>query len=386
MSDIDWTKIIEEDGDPFEIKDSINKSISQTPETRMQEKFEEINVFIDKNNRLPQQSSNILESQLYYRLQDYNSDIKKQSVLKPFDRHNILNIKEEDITSIDNNEINNLFDDDDDIFILKHVKSNAERQKTDFIAKRKPCKDFDNYEHLFKQCQSELKTGERQLAKFDEEQIEEGRFFIVHGLMVYVNKLFDIQKVQRSYENKKDGRTHLIFENGTESNMRFRSLCKRLYENGFYVSRSKQEINSELNKMAEIKIPTGKVYVLKSLSKNEQLKNYNDIYKIGFTTTTVESRIKNAQNETAYLMAPVKIAAVFDTFDMNTQKFEDILHKFFSVCQVNIDVYDNNGTRHTAREWYQIPLTEIEKAVKLFDNGEIVNYKYDRNLKRIVRI
>lgn len=386
MSDIDWKKILEEDGDPFGIENSAKKSSAQTPQTRLQEKFEEINVFIDKNNRLPEQGKDPNEIILYYRLKNYKPNEKK--VLKTYDRHNILSIESEEINSVDDilndDEFNDLFGDEDDIFELKHVKSAAERQKTDFVARRKHCKDFEKYEPLFKQCQKDLKNGIRKLTKFDENQIEEGRFFIVHGIMVYVNKLFDIKRVQRGYENKFDGRTHLIFENGTESNMRFRSLCKRLYENGFYVSRSQQEMEEDLKKMTSGQNPTGVIYILKSQSKDEQVKNIADLYKIGFSTTDIKIRLKNAQSETTYLMAPVKIMATFDTFDMNTQKFEDLLHKFFDTCRVNIDVYDNNGTKHTVREWFQTPYNQIVKAIDLLESGEIVNYKYDRDLKQIV--
>lgn len=292
MSDIDWKKILEEDGDPFGIENSAKKSSAQTPQTRLQEKFEEINVFIDKNNRLPEQGKDPNEIILYYRLKNYKPNEKK--VLKTYDRHNILSIESEDINSVDDilndDEFNDLFGDEDDIFELKHVKSAAERQKTDFFARRKHCKDFEKYEPLFKQCQKDLKNGIRKLTKFDENQIEEGRFFIVHGIMVYVNKLFDIKRVQRGYENKFDGRTHLIFENGTESNMRFRSLCKRLYENGFYVSRSQQEMEEDLKKMTSGQNPTGVIYILKSQSKDEQVKNIADLYKIGFSTTDIKSR------------------------------------------------------------------------------------------------
>lgn len=386
MSDIDWEKILEEDGDPFGIENSAKKSSAQTPQTRLQEKFEEINVFIDKNNRLPEQGKDPNEIILYYRLKNYKPNEKK--VLKTYDRHNILSIESEEINSVDDilndDEFNDLFGDEDDIFELKHVKSAAERQKTDFVARRKHCKDFEKYEPLFKQCQKDLKNGIRKLTKFDENQIEEGRFFIVHGIMVYVNKLFDIKRVQRGYENKFDGRTHLIFENGTESNMRFRSLCKRLYENGFYVSRSQQEMEEDLKKMTSGQNPTGVIYILKSQSKDEQVKNIADLYKIGFSTTDIKIRLKNVQSETTYLMAPVKIMATFDTFDMNTQKFEDLLHKFFDTCRVNIDVYDNNGTKHTVREWFQTPYNQIVKAIDLLESGEIVNYKYDRDLKLIV--
>lgn len=386
MSDIDWKKILEEDGDPFGIENSAKKSSAQTPQTRLQEKFEEINIFIDKNNRLPEQGKDPNEIILYYRLKNYKPNEKK--VLKTYDRHNILSIESEDINSVDDilndDEFNDLFGDEDDIFELKHVKSAAERQKTDFVARRKHCKDFEKYEPLFKQCQNDLKNGIRKLTKFEESQIEEGRFFVVQGLFVYVDKLFHISKTQVGDGIKYDGRTHLIFENGTESNMRFRSLGKLLYKNGFYVSRSQQEMEEDIKRMSETQTPTGVIYILKSQSKDEQVKNIADLYKIGFSTTDIKIRLKNTQSETTYLMAPVKIMATFDTFDMNTQKFEDLLHKFFDTCRVNIDVYDNNGTKHTVREWFQAPYNQIVKAIDLLESGEIVNYKYDRDLKQIV--
>ena len=82
-------------------------------------------------------------------------------------------------------------------------------------------------------------------------------------------------------------------------------------------------------------------------------------------------------------MAPVKKVSEFKTYNMNTQKFEDLLHRFLGQCQVSIDVFDNNGTRHTPREWFQVPLEVIEQAIKLIVTGEVVNYRYDRETKTI---
>ena len=48
--------------------------------------------------------------------------------------------------------------DSEEIFTLKHETSNDERASADFVAKRKPCKDFLKYEPLFKQVQKDLWT------------------------------------------------------------------------------------------------------------------------------------------------------------------------------------------------------------------------------------
>lgn len=369
----------------LEVKPKVSNQC--THDERLVKKFEEINDFIDKNGKEPQQSDNVLGKELYYRWQGILQDPNKISLLQQYDRYNILMTPDKEPETIDDifsDDELGLLEDDSDIFTLKNVPK--EREETDFVAKRKPCKNFAEFENLFVQCQKDLKYGVKTFEKFNENQITEGQFFVLNGVLLYVYKLFDIKKVEREYEVKYDGRTHLIFENGTESNMRYRSLCKRLFENGKHITNTVAEKMQKFHEIQENDKPTGYIYVLKSLSKAERAKNTKDLYKIGFCETTVAERIKNASNEVTYLMAPVKVVAEYQTFNMNTQKFELLLHKFFGHCCVAIDVFDNNGTRHTPREWFQIPYEVINHAVHLIISGEIVNYKYDRDKREIIRL
>ena len=365
------------------VKPKVSNSI--TSDERLVRSFEEINDFIDKNGKLPEANTdNILERSLCYRLQGIMEDSEKVRSLKQYDRHDILaeEIKApETLDDIFADDEFDLLSDDVDIFTLKNVPK--EIAKTDFVARRKPCANFEEYEAIFKKCQNELKYGIRTLEKFNEKQIEEGQIFVLNGILLYVNKLYDIKRIERGYENKFDGRTHLVFENGTESNMRFRSLCKRLFETGKHVSNTIDEKMKKFNDIQDEDKPTGYIYVLQSKSRESKIKEIRNLYKIGFCETTVAERIKNASFEPTYLMAPVKVVAEFKTYNMNTQKFEDLLHKFLGQCQVSIDVYDNNGTRHTPREWFQVPYEIIEQAVKLIVTGEVVNYVYDRETKTI---
>ena len=55
----------------------------------------------------------------------------------------------------------------------------------------------------------------------------------------------------------------------------------------------------------------------------------NNLFKIGYSKTDVEERIKNAEKEPTYLMAPVIIKGVWKCYNMNPQKFEHLLHTFF---------------------------------------------------------
>lgn len=359
-----------------------------TSDERLVKSFEEINNFIDQNGKVPEANTdNILERSLSFRLQGILEDVAKIKALKPYDKHNLLDFEHKITETLDDIFSDDEFDllsDDVDIFTLKNVPK--EIAKTDFVARRKTCPNFEEYEELFKKCQNELKYGIRTLEKFNEKQIEAGQMFVLNGVLLYVDKLYDIKRVERGYENKFDGRTHLVFENGTESNMRFRSLCKRLFETGKHVSNTIEDKMKKFNNIQDEDKPTGYIYILQSKSKDERIKSIRHLYKIGYCETTVAERIRNAASEPTYLTAPVKVVAEFKTYNMNTQKFEDLLHRFLGQCQISIDVFDNNGSRHTPREWFQVPYEVVEQAVKLIVTGEVVNYRYDRETKTIQSI
>lgn len=386
--DKELEKIFEDDDLGLLIsKPSVNNQCSE--DERLKQSFEEINKFFETHNeKLPEKSDDILEKCLYFRLLGIKEDRNKIEIVKPLDKYNLLSgetnnpEKIEDV--FEDDDLGILEDFDNDIFELKHVSK--ERATTDFVARRKPCKNFDEFENIFINCQKDLKNGVKTFEKFAEPQIEEGQMFVLNGMLVYVHQLKDIKRIEREYENKYDGRTHLIFENGTESNMRFRSFCKRLFETGKHVTNTIEEKMQKFNEITKEDKPTGYIYILQSRSKDFQVKSIRNLYKIGYCETTVVERIRNAQNEPTYLMAPVKIVAEYKTYNMNTQKFESLLHRIFDNCRVKIDVYDNNGTRHTPNEWFQIPYEIINQSIELIISGKIVNYIYDRDKKELIYI
>ena len=198
----------------------------------------------------------------------------------------------------------------------------------------------------------------------------------------YVDKVGNFS--QRN--QRKQARLRCIYENGTESDILRNSLAKPMYSDGKIVTENYEEALKEFSGVTEEDKPSGYIYVLRSLSKDPQVKAVKDLYKIGYSETTVEDRIRNAANETTYLMAKVKVVSSYKMYNVNTQKFEDLLHRFFDAARLSIDVMDNNGTRHTVREWFQVPLGVIEQAIYLFQTGDIVKYQYSREDREIVEI
>ena len=189
---------------------------------------------------------------------------------------------------------------------------------------------------------------------------------------------------------KNDGRTHVIFENGTESNMKYRSLGKNLFNNGYCISGTNEDFIKDFDNTFKVITKedesNGYIYVLSSKSDRTEIKSIKNLYKIGFCTQPVEESIKNAENESTYLFAPVHHVASWQCYNMNVQKFEDIMHKFFSKVCLNIDVFDTNGKRYMPREWFIVPYPIIEQIIPLIISNEIVNYVYDEKKQCIIKM
>ena len=129
---------------------------------------------------------------------------------------------------------------------------------------------------------------------------------------------------------------------------------------------------------------SGYIYILKSMSTDPQIQSIKDLYKIGFCTTSVEDRIKNAETDPTYLMAPVYVIATVKCFNMNTQKLERLLHRFFAETCLNIDITDNKQNRYTPKEWFCVSLDVIEKVIALILSGEIISFRYDKENRLII--
>jgi hypothetical protein len=271
---------------------------------------------------------------------------------------------------------------EEDIHTLVNIpKIEKSRAETDFVARRTRLENFEKYEELFKECQKDLKAGKRKLVKFNERFFKKGAFFVLKGVLVYLE---NIEKPRKDKHHKLDARTTTIFENGTYSNMLLRSLGKGLYEDGYFVSEHEDRIMDDLNQIAKEDTQNGYIYILKSLSNDDRIATKRNLYKIGFSTTDVETRVKNAKQDPTYLMADVQIVSVFEVYNVNPHKLEQLIHKFFSNSCLDIDIVDEKGSIHKPREWFVAPLNVIEEAIELIISGAIVNYRYDSDSESII--
>ncbi|WP_269685007.1 GIY-YIG nuclease family protein [Flavobacterium lacustre] len=386
--------------DEFGILESKAKvSNIKSEDERLIDSFREINTFYEKNNREPKADVFVVsERGLGVALRELRKNIKKVEILKPYDVHNLLGNITVEINSIDdilNDDEFGLLDTDEtlEIFKLKNIPSSKDREETDFVARRKAIKEneFIQYETAFKKVHQELREGKRKLHEFKdvEQNLEQGKYYLLDGLLLFLEK-DGIEERQIKDRIRKDGRTRIIFENGTESNMYYRSLAKALYNNGRIVSDTDSETENELFKNANIvnesDLETGWIYILQSKSTNKNISEIKDLYKIGFSKTDVRDRIKNAPKEPTYLMAEVHLVSTYKCYNVNPHKFEQLLHRFFGDVCLNVDIHDDKGRRITPREWFVVPLPIIDKVIDLILNGEIVNYNYDVANKFLLKI
>lgn len=265
-----------------------------------------------------------------------------------------------------------------------------DRKQADHIAQRKLCEDFERYRPLFKQVHQDLKLGKRSLVKINKTStLAAGRYYFVGGQMLLLEHIGELKK---SSNFLPDARTRCIYENGTESDILLQTLRKNVVGDGYAVTERQEEMESKFFSNADLSEKdkvTGYIYVLRSLSADEAISSQKDLYKIGYSTNTVDERIANAEHEPTYLMAPVEIVASYKVVNLHSQKFEDLIHQVLKAAQFHITVVDDEGHIHEPKEWFVVPLSVVNTIIEKIIDGSIVGCTYNPELqcleKKIVK-
>lgn len=258
-------------------------------------------------------------------------------------------------------------------------KAMAQKRHPDYVAQRKVCEDFYLYRPRFELVHQQLRSGMRNLVKIHKtDSLEEGHFFVIEGQMLLLQHVDQLSN--KNSKGSVNGRTRCIYENGTESDILLQTLRKGVVGDGYAITETEDEqksgfmSNDDINADDQV---TGYVYVLKSLSTNPEISGVSNLYKIGFSTNRVEERIANARHEPTYLMADVENVASYKIVNMNSQKFENIVHHVFAEVNFKVLVTDENGQRHEPKEWYVVPLETIDQVIEKIQDGSITHYVYN---------
>ena len=292
-------------------------------------------------------------------------------------------------------ELEALFDDpllsigkeEESLFDIPHdMRRVIAKRKPDYVAQHKLCENFNEYKPLFVKIHRELKQGLRSLVKITKTAtLAEGHFYFVSGQMLLLEKIGELKK---SSNFLPDARTRCVYENGTESDILLQTLRKNVVGDGYAVSELREDSTGKFFADSEITTEdkvTGYIYVLSSLSQDPAIREVKHLYKIGFTTNSVEQRIANAENEPTYLMSPVKVIATYKVVNMNSQKFEDLIHQLLKPVQFQVSVFDDKGMEHQPQEWFVVPLPVVDVIIKKMMDGTIVGYSYNPQMECLER-
>lgn len=279
-----------------------------------------------------------------------------------------------------------LFDIPQDMRQVMEARNANQRQQADYIARRQRCEDFERYRPLFRQVHQELKEGRRSLVRISKTiNLQSGHYYIVDGQMLLLER---IGERHQSSNALPDGRTRCIYENGTETDILLQTLRKSVVGSGYAVTELQEETDGRFFTDADLTAKdrvTGYIYVLSSLSDNPAISRQPDLYKIGFSTKTVEERIANAGHDPTYLMAPVRIVAEYKVVNMHSQKFEDLIHQLLRSVQFHVTVVDDFGVSHEPKEWFVVPLDVVNAIIGKILDGSIVGYSYNPEMRCLER-
>ncbi len=273
---------------------------------------------------------------------------------------------------------------EDDITVLRHVRSSVQKRAADEVADRSPCADFESFQPLFERVEQELKAGVRKALRFGRDaSVADGNFFILGGQLAYVAEVGEAIKAPNG---ESDARLRVIFANGTESNLLRRSLQRALYKDDTGRRLSDPDMGPLFGGEVEPDdIESGTIYVLRSKSSHPFVAAHRElIHKIGVTGGKVETRIAGANKDATYLLADVEVVATYKLHNLNRVKLEAIFHRLFCAAQIDLTIEDRFGNPVKPKEWFLVPLNVIDEAVQHTQDGSITDIVYDLETARLV--
>ena len=358
--------------------------------------FQEILAFYEANGRLPEDTTE--EASLFHKWTGLLKSEKKIERCRPFDDLGILPqplqtveepqteyhrelTEEEQLEEILNDPLLADIEDGVDLGLFdvpEYMRQRLEaRKEAEYVGKRRPCEDFDNFADGFKEIQQGLKSGKYKLIKFSIKRLKVGSYFVEDGMIGYL-AAFDDEGINR--HGDRDGRTRVIYENGVESDIKYKTIAKNLSVTGYSVVDCSDLTDEDFEKgftLTDKDVESGTIYVLRSKSSRPEIAALKDLYKIGFTVTSVESRIANAKNEPTYLCADVEVVATWKVYNVKSSTFEALIHKLFAPVQLQVTV---DG--HWPKEWFIVPFKVIEEAIKFIIARKPI--AYDADIRQII--
>jgi len=180
----------------------------------------------------------------------------------------------------------------------------------------------------------------------------------------------------------------VIHDNGTESDLLLRSMQRALNRD----EASRRVTDPTLGPLFSDQEgaddqTVGHVYVLRSKSDDPFIaENQKVIHKVGITKGPVGQRVANAAKDPTYLLADVEIVETYKVSNLDLNRLEKLLHKFFDQARLDLQLRDRFGFEVEPREWFLVPLPIIEEAIQKLIDGTLPKHRYEPKEGRIISI
>lgn len=358
------------------------------------EHFKEIQQWVKQHDgKEPEKTSDLSrmeERRMSSRLKGFRSNKDKIELLKPYDDLGLLKTEDKhiklekqvqqekhDFSSLDDvlGDDSVLFGDDSkktvnsklfDTHKLNEIKKEQENIPKN-KSKRKRMNDFEKYRALFRAVQADIASGKRQTRPYKSNKIELHHFYVLNGQLLYIESIGSEFTNDNKSSSDRDARVHVVYDNGTENYPLRNGLIASLYgskkRHGYGRTVTEPMDNFKLSSDDQV---TGYIYVLKSESTNPEVlkvRKEHSLYKVGYTSNSVEKRIANAENESTYLYGPVRVCEEFQVTNLDSEALETAIHHALANYQLEIDIKAPNGRMIHPREWFTADLTVINEVV-----------------------
>ena len=399
------------DNDPYGLLADVGKSkVSMNDTQKIMSELEDIKEFIKEHQRLPNEASDDFEEQILFKryqmvLSVYSAAKEECEALLPEElrskktekisrtrmtRDEVIKKEVEDMHSRLFTDLDSVFAADplgllDDVgqsdLVVEHEywrDSEAYKAKKmvieEPVAKAVKCHEFDKFKRYFNEVKLLLKQNHVKQVKVvggEDINVLPGQFFVIDGVLSLIVEGSMEGDTFKKSTGKRRYRVRQIFDNGTESRPFNTSVkasfyksvppCMRLVENDDigreFFSRLVRELDPLFEKLDNADKPDGYVYILGTLSTEPVIQKFlehSHLIKIGYTCNTVEERIANAQNESTYLCAPVKVLRTIACKNFDALALENALHTIFAAHRLNVTLKDNDGHTYKPKEWFTV--------------------------------
>lgn len=399
------------DNDPYGLLADVGKSkVSMNDTQKIMSELEDIKEFIKEHRRLPNKVSDDFEEQILFKryqkvLSVYSAAKEECEALLPEEmrskktekisrtcmtRDEVIKKEVEDMHSRLFTDLDSVFAADplgllDDVgesdLVVEHEywrDSEAYKAKKmvieEPVAKAVKCHEFDKFKRYFNEVKLLLKQNHVKQVKVvggEDINVLPGQFFVIDGVLSLIVEGSMEGDTFKKSTGKRRYRVRQIFDNGTESRPFNTSVkasfyksvppCMRLLENDDvgreFFSRLVRELDPLFNELDNAGKPDGYVYILGTLSTEPVIQKFlehSHLIKIGYTSNTVEERIANAQNESTYLCAPVKVLRTIACKNFDASALENALHTIFAAHRLNVTLKDNEGHTYKPKEWFTV--------------------------------